>query len=103
MLAGRAGTRLADALATPVGRSTLLRQIRAVPEKALGVLSRRVVDAGDGWVAAECGVAAVVVVGVQEVCQGFGAFGVAGVGPLVGPSVEQGAVEAFDLPLVWGR
>ncbi|MFE2815799.1 hypothetical protein ACFXGG_36010, partial [Streptomyces nigra] len=31
---------------------------------ALGVLTRRVVDAGDGWVAAECGVAAVVVVGV---------------------------------------
>jgi hypothetical protein len=37
----------------------------------------------------------VVVVGVPEVCQGCGAFGVAGVGALVGPFVEQGAVEAF--------
>jgi hypothetical protein len=42
-------------------------------------------------------VAAVVVVGVVEVCQGFGAFGVRGVGPQVGPFVEEGAVEAFDL------
>ena len=30
---------------------------------------------------AECGVAAVVVVGVKEVCQGLGEFVVAGVGP----------------------
>jgi hypothetical protein len=44
-------------------------------------------------------VAAVVVVGVQEVCQGCGAFGVAGVGAQVGPLVEQGAVEAFDLAI----
>ena len=44
---------------------------------ALDVLTRRVVDAGDGWLAAECGVAAVVVAGVQEVLQGGGAFGVA--------------------------
>ena len=64
---------------------------------ALGVLPWSVVHAGDGWLAVECGVAAVVVVGVEEVCQGFGAFGVAGVRPLVGPFVEQGAVEAFDL------
>ncbi|MEU9015952.1 ISL3 family transposase, partial [Streptomyces sp. NPDC048479] len=34
MLAGRAGARLTDALATPVSRSTLLRLIRAVPENA---------------------------------------------------------------------
>jgi transposase len=34
MLAGRAGARLAEALAAPVSRSTLLRLIRAVPESA---------------------------------------------------------------------
>ena len=41
--------------------------------------------------------AAVVVVGVQKICRGFGPFLVGGVGPQVGPLVEQGAVEAFDL------
>jgi hypothetical protein len=60
-------------------------------------LTRSVVHAADGWLAFECGVAAVVVVGVQEVCQGVGAFGVAGVWAQVGPFVEQGAVEALDL------
>ncbi|MFE0460201.1 ISL3 family transposase [Kitasatospora sp. NPDC058965] len=34
MLAGRAGARLADVLAAPVSRSTLLRLIRALPETA---------------------------------------------------------------------
>lgn len=34
MLAGRAGSRLAEALAVPVSRSTLLRLIRALPEEA---------------------------------------------------------------------
>ncbi|MEU4864265.1 ISL3 family transposase [Kitasatospora aureofaciens] len=34
MLAGRAGSRLADTLAVPVSRSTLLRLIRALPERA---------------------------------------------------------------------
>ncbi|MFC4591854.1 ISL3 family transposase [Sphaerisporangium corydalis] len=34
MLAGRAGSRLADAFAVPVSRSTLLRLIRALPEAA---------------------------------------------------------------------
>ncbi|GGU62449.1 hypothetical protein GCM10010259_61350 [Streptomyces daghestanicus] len=42
---------------------------------ALAVLTRSIVDAADGRVSAECGVAAVVVVGVQEVCQGCGALG----------------------------
>ncbi len=41
---------------------------------ALGVLTRRVVYAADGWLACECGVAAVVVVGVEEFCQGLGAL-----------------------------
>ena len=44
----------------------------------------------------ECGVAAVVVVGVEEVCQGCCALVVRGVGPLVGPLLGQGAVETFD-------
>lgn len=34
MLAGRAGDRLADALSTPVSRSTLLRLVRSLPEAA---------------------------------------------------------------------
>ena len=50
-----------------------------------------------GGLPAECGVASVVVVGVEEVWQGCASFGVAGVGAEVGPFVEQGAVEAFDL------
>ena len=49
----------------------------------LGVLACGVVDSGDGWLACECGVAAVVVVAVEEVCQGCGALVVAGVGPAV--------------------
>lgn len=43
--------------------------------------------------------AAVVVVGVQEACQGGRAFVVAGIGPQVGPLVQQGAVEAFDFAI----
>lgn len=55
------GSWRADVLATdPGGEWTM----------ALDVLTRRVVDAGDGRVSVECGVAAVVVVGVEEVCQG---------------------------------
>lgn len=34
---------------------------------------------------------------MEEVCQGRCPLGVRGVGPQVGPFVEQGAVEAFDL------
>lgn len=44
---------------------------------ALGVLTRSVVDAADRRSSVECGVAPVVVVGMQEVLQGIGAFGVA--------------------------
>ena len=36
----------------------------------LGVLSREVGDAAGGWLAAECGVAAVIVVAVEPVGQG---------------------------------
>jgi hypothetical protein len=42
-------------------------------------------------------VAPVVVVGVEEVSQGVGAFGVAGVRTHVCPFVEQGAVQALHL------
>ena len=41
--------------------------------------------------------AAVVVVGVEERFEDFGAVGVVGVGPQVGPLVQQGAVEAPGL------
>jgi hypothetical protein len=47
-------------------------------------------------VAAECGVAAVVIVGVQPGGEGGDAFGFGAVGGGVGPFVEQGAVEPFD-------
>jgi hypothetical protein len=68
----------------------------------LGVLTRSVVDTADRRVSVECGVAAVVVVGVEEVCQGFGPLGVRRVGPEVGPLVEERAVEAFDLAVGLG-
>ena len=61
----------------------------------MGVLTRSVVDAADGRGSVECGVAAVVIIGVEEVCQGFGALVVRCVGPQ-GPLVEEGAVEACD-------
>ena len=65
-------------------------------EVALGVLTRQVGDAGGGRLSAECGVAAVMVVPVQEVWIGGGALGLAGVRVGVGPFLEQGAVEPLD-------
>ncbi|SFS58713.1 erythromycin esterase [Streptomyces harbinensis] len=66
----------------PIGVEAPLRRIRRYNRSAaapvrfagLGVLTRRVVYAADGWLACECGVAAVVVVGVEEFCQGLGAL-----------------------------
>ena len=52
--------------------------------------------------AAECGVAAVVIVGVQPSRELVAAFAVAGVEVGVGPLVGQGAVEAFDLTVGLG-
>ncbi len=52
--------------------------------------------------AAECGVAAVVIVGVQELGVGRGALVLAGVGTGVGPFFEQGPVEPFDLSIGLG-
>ena len=43
--------------------------------------------------------AAVGVVGVEEVCQGCGALVVGGVGPQVGPFLQQGAVVPLDLSI----
>lgn len=70
--------------------------------RRLGVLTRRVVDAADWWFASECGVASMVVVGVQEVAERLGALAVCGVGPDVGPFLGQGAVEAFDFAVGLG-
>jgi hypothetical protein len=52
--------------------------------------------------AAQCGVAAVVIVGVQPSWQRLAPFGFAAVCLGVGPFVEQGAVEAFDLAVGLG-
>jgi hypothetical protein len=93
----------APSAAGPKGmEAAAFRVARAPGLSSLAVLTRRFVDAGDGWLSCECGVAAMVVVGVQEVCQGCGPFVVGGVEPLVGPFVEQGAVEALDLAVGLG-
>src|SRR5690606_37172525 len=63
----------------------------------LVVLSREVGNAAGGWEAAECGVAAVMVVDVQPGRKRGAAFGLGGVGAGVGPFVQQGAVVALDL------
>lgn len=74
-----------------VDRDALREALARVARKRhLAVLTCQVVHTADRWVASECGVAAMVVVAVEEVGQGCGAFGVAGVWPLVGPFVEQG-------------
>ena len=49
--------------------------------------------------AAECGVAAVMIVGVQPDGKFGAAFGIADVEAGVGPFVGQGAVEAFNFPV----
>ena len=43
-----------------------------------------------------------VVVGVEPLCQGFGAFGVGGVDAGVDPFVGEGAVESFDFAVLLG-
>ena len=52
--------------------------------------------------AAECGVAAVVIVGVQPDDEFVAAFGVAAVEPRVGPFVGQGAVESLHFAVGLG-
>ena len=62
-----------------------------------GVLFGEVSDAAGGGVATDSGVGSVVVVPVEPVGEGFLPLGLGGVGPGVGPFLEEGAVEAFDL------
>ena len=52
--------------------------------------------------AAECGVAAVVIVGVQPVGKLDAAFGVASIKPRVGPFVGQSAVKSLYLAIGLG-
>jgi hypothetical protein len=69
---------------------------------ALVVGVRGVVDAADGWLAAERGMSAVMVVQMEPVVQGSGAFAVGSVGAHIGPFGQQGAVEALDLAVGLG-
>lgn len=77
-------------------------QLEALREQAerlgLGVMSSQVVEPGDGW-GSDRGVDPVVIVEVDPAGKGISAFGLTGVEPGVGPSVGQGAVETFDLPV----
>jgi hypothetical protein len=57
----------------------------------------------DGWDFADCGVGSVVVVVVEPCWQGVAAGLFGGVEVGEGPAVGEGAMEAFDLPLVWRR
>src|SRR5215211_6179625 len=66
---------------------------------ALVVVAREVVDAADGWAAAEGGVGAVHVVPVDPGWQGTVAGGVGAVQPPIGPLLEQGPVEPLHLPI----
>ena len=61
------------------GKTAILRR--------LGVLPGQVGDAAGGWMAADCGVSAVMVVGVEEGGQGGTPLRFAGVGLGVGPFV----------------
>jgi hypothetical protein len=63
----------------------------------LVVLPGQVGDAAGWWLAAECGVAAMVIVVVEPVGEGGDAVGFGGVGVRVGPFVEQGPVEPLHL------
>lgn len=74
----------------------------AIAHGDLGVLPCEVGDAAGGWLAAECGVGAVVIVVVQPGPERVGALGVAGVGAGVGPFVGQGAVKPLDFPVGLG-
>lgn len=60
-------------------------------------MPREVGDAAGGWVASECGVAAMVIVGVEPLGQCLAAVGFGSVGLGVGPFIEECAVVAFDL------
>ncbi|GGK25254.1 hypothetical protein GCM10011583_66570 [Streptomyces camponoticapitis] len=63
---------------------------------------REVGDAAGGWLALECGVSAVVIVGVEPVGVCLASFGLGAVGLRVSPFVEEGSVEPFDFPVRLG-
>src|SRR5580692_6175002 len=84
---------------TQRGRQTL---VAACVTAVLAVLSGQVGDAAGGREAAECGVSAVIVVGVEPVWQGVAAGGFGGVRLGVGPFVGPGAVEALDFAVGLG-
>jgi len=72
-------------------------QRRCADAGALDVLSTQVGYAVGWCFASECGVAAVMIVGVEERLVGGDALALAGVGHGVGPFLGQGAVESLDL------
>ncbi len=69
----------------------------------LDVLPREVANAVRGDGATDAGVGSVVIVLMEPVPVGRSTGLVAGVGPGIGPFGREGAVEALDLPFVWGR
>src|SRR5690349_20139441 len=68
----------------------------------LGVLPRAVGDAAGGWVAAERGVCAVVIVGGEPPGKGCAAVGLASVRAGVGPLIQQCPVEPLGLAVGLG-
>jgi hypothetical protein len=72
-------------------------------DRAPGVMAREVVDAADGWAAAEGGVGSVMVVPMDPGLQGVITGGVGAVQPLVRPLLGRGAVEPLHLAVRLGR
>jgi transposase-like protein len=97
--------RLPDAVAATVARR--MRAAYRNPDplvaqadlEALGVVTRKVVNAADGWPAAEGGVGSVMVVPMDPRLQGSVAGGVGAVQPPIGPLLQQGPVEPLHLPI----
>src|SRR5215211_9287149 len=65
----------------------------------LVVVTREVVDAADGWPAAEGGMGSVMVVPMDPGLQGTVAGGVGAVQPPIGPLLQQGPVAPLHLPV----
>src|SRR5699024_8455114 len=74
----------------------------AVPGRGLAVVPAEVGYAAGWWVALQRGVAAVMIIGVEEGGELCEALGFAGVGARVGPFLFQGAVEPLDLAVGLG-
>src|SRR5699024_10721393 len=78
------------------------RLLRAVTDWQLAVVPTEVGYAAGWWVALQRGVAAVMIIGVEEGGELCEALGFAGVGARVGPFLFQGAVEPLDLAVGLG-